>query len=110
MENIIEEVFKKVHSNETNTRKKLKLTVFENDAFLPTEESIEWFKKRSIESCKIQEFIDLLFKEASEKKLLDFRSQTIRFDEIDAKDLGFTSEEPIQILDLFKDIPKVLKI
>ena len=110
METIIEEVFKTIHSNETNTRKKLKLTVFETDIFLPTEEAIEWFKKRSIESCKIQEFIDILFKEASEKKLLDFRSQTISFDTIDAKDLGFVLGEPIQVIDFFKDIPKILKI
>ena len=104
----IEKIFNEVHSSEINLRKKLKYTNFKDELFVPNKK--EWFEKRSIESISIRDFIDKLFYEASQKNKLDFITQTILFDDVDANDLGFELNKPIHIVDLFESIPGILKI
>lgn len=107
MENI-QNIFNEVILSDISLRKKLKHTIFESELFVPQKK--EWFEKRSIESITVLDFIEKLFSEASEKKMLDFMKQTILFDDIDAKDLGFELNKPLHIIELFESIPGILNI
>jgi hypothetical protein len=104
----LEKIIEEVHLSTINLRKKLKLLKLDN-----TEESLliksekQWFVKRNISSISIENFFELIFKEALQKKRLHFSTKTISFDETDARDLGVSFDTQIHILDFFKMIPEL---
>ena len=102
---LVEEIIRDLLSVSVNLRKKLKLSSFEDELLIKTENP--WFVKRGLDSIRSDQFVELIFKEAYEKKRLDFTSKTVSFDETDAEDLGVESETKIHILEFFKLIPEL---
>ena len=99
----LEKIVEEVHSSVLNTRKKLKLHTFNESLMIVSEKP--WFVKRSITSISVEQFFELIFKEAFEKKRLDFSTKTISFDETDGQDLNVSVNTSISIFEFFKMIP-----
>ena len=101
---------------ETNTVLKRSSTAFkkikENRIVLtdkqlkPTEKTSVWFYERGFTTITLPEFFDLVFKEASEKNMLDLLSKSIMFDEKDAIVFDVEPHTKIHILTFFEHIPK----
>ena len=101
----LEKIIEEVHSTTLNTRKKLKISSVDQTLLIKSEK--QWFVKRNIEFISIEKFFEQIFKEAFEKKRLDFSTKTVSFDETDAQDLGISVDTKIHILDFFKMVPEL---
>jgi len=100
----IKEEVRKILNEEINTpvnfRKKVNLISYEHEAF-DTSSKI-YFKKRGIHSINYEKLIDLLFDDAEKKQRLKFETQTISFDEEDAKDLDLEKDKEYHMLEFFE--------
>lgn len=93
------------HSASAFKKTKQKMVMLTDKKFKPSEKTVEWFAQRNLEKCSVPDFFELVFSEASEKNYLDFNTQTIIFDEIDAQVFGFPTKQPVHILTFFEHLP-----
>jgi len=94
------------HSMIAFKKTKQKMLFIDDVQMKPSEQTKVWFEKRQIETITIPDFFELLFKEASLKKMLDFTTRSIVFSEEDALIFEVKPNTNINIIVIFENLPK----
>lgn len=94
------------HSASAFKKTKNKLIILTDTKFKPNEKTSKWFSEKNIKKITLPDFFELVFREAASKKMLDFDSKTIMFDEKDAEVFGFEPHTRVSILTFFENLPK----
>ena len=84
---------------------KEKSIVLENEIMKPKEPIKQWLQEKNKSSITLPEFFDLVFQNAKNSNLIDYKMRTITFLEKDAHHFGFTPNVPIHILTIFEMLP-----
>uniref|UniRef100_A0A6C0D7A1 Uncharacterized protein n=1 Tax=viral metagenome TaxID=1070528 RepID=A0A6C0D7A1_9ZZZZ len=104
MKNIIQETNEVLkHSHSAFKKTKDKMINLERIELKPSSTIKQWLQEKNCSSFTIPDFFELLFNNENNK--LDFNTKHIILCEKDALVLGFRSNQPISIYEIFERLP-----